>query len=475
MARLLTIGIDGLDFDYVIDHLDVLPTFRSLSCRGCLKPLRSVFPPDSIPAWVTIFTGKSPTDHGIMDSVDYLEKNYRKFSVDSSAYAGNTFWDEVGRAGFKVCVINPFMAYPVWKVNGCMAAGPVFISGKNQFYPSALAEEYPECPPLGGIEDFPHECGLTDFVAKTHADARKLAGFAHRILETKDWNLGFVSFFTMDRMQHFLWRFCHKDDPTYPGRNLHENAIVDHYRLFDGLIGEFMTLLGKDDQIMVISDHGHGMRCTRTLNLNEFLRRKGYLQDGCGRWPILSRRYWVEKSKNELIAVLYKLRQEELIYKIGRVLPSRKRLKTGEHIIKRDCSLAWVPRFAGCGPYGAIELSKSLSGDDYERVCYAIIRDLEVLNRAHGGGLFKWIRPRKFLQGNGKSYEYPDILFELHAEYGVNWSLFVPLISTNYFHRRLSGGHKWDGVYASNGPEPQSDLQVSDIYAIVCRFFGLVK
>ncbi len=471
MSRLLIIGIDGLDFDYVNVNLNSLPNFKKLSHNGFLSPLRSVFPPDSIPAWVSIFTGRSPVDHGVVDSVDYLEKNYKNFSVDNSAYAGKTFWDEVGRAGHKVCVINPFMAYPVWPVNGSMVSGSVFINGNNQAYPDSLLSKYLDCPPLGGIEDNPKNDEITEFVAKTHNDARNLAGFARKVLSGEEWDLGFVSFFTMDRIQHFLWRYCDEKDPTHPGKNEHRNAINDHYVLFDTLVGEFFSLLQERDRLVIISDHGHGMRCTKTLNLNEYLRRKGYLQNDCGRYPIFSKKYWVEKAKNATIAMLYSLKQEELIYKIGRHLPNRKKLKSGEHVIKQDQSLAWVPKFAGCGPYGGIEVSKDLSGDEYQRVCISIIKDLEELNRKHNGVLFKWIRHRGFLQGDGTNYIYPDILFELTPEYGVNWSLFVPLISKNFFHRRLSGGHKWNGVFASNVPECSSDLEVFDIFDIVCNHF----
>ncbi|MCP4761580.1 MAG: hypothetical protein GY870_07345 [archaeon] len=35
--------------------------------------LKSISPPDSIPAWITIFTGKSPAEHGVLDSIDYLD------------------------------------------------------------------------------------------------------------------------------------------------------------------------------------------------------------------------------------------------------------------------------------------------------------------------------------------------------------------------------------------------------------------
>ncbi len=335
MAKLLVIGIDGLDYDYVAQHLDALKTFRALARRGCLQPLRSTFPPDSIPAWISIFTGRTPAQHGVVDSVDYLQKNYRDFRVNTQAFAGKTFWDAVGAMGRKVCVINPLLAYPVWPVNGCMIAGPVFIDNMNQAHPPELLQRYPGCPSLGGIVDSPDRKSMAAFVQKTHEDAEQLGEFCQRLLTREQWDLGFVSFFTMDRLQHFLWRFCDPEDPTYPGRSQLESAVLDHYIRFDGIVEKLTGCLPPDGEVMVISDHGHGRRCTKTLNLNEFLRRKGYLHHDCGRFPAFSKRYWTERAKNAVIAGLYALGREDLIYALGKHVKNRKELKTGAHVISK--------------------------------------------------------------------------------------------------------------------------------------------
>ena len=68
---LIVLGIDALDWGYVDAHRARCPP----SPRGpCSPPLRSIFPPDSIPAWTTIFTGRGPADHGCLDSIDYLDR-----------------------------------------------------------------------------------------------------------------------------------------------------------------------------------------------------------------------------------------------------------------------------------------------------------------------------------------------------------------------------------------------------------------
>lgn len=465
MSRVLLIGVDGMDFDFVRANLDHLPNMRQLSESGSLDVLPSVFPPDSIPAWVTIYTGLSPSEHGIVDTIDYLKKDYKSFAIDTSAFKDKTFWDNAGRAGKRVVVVNPFLAYPVWPVNGVMVSGPVFLTGENQAYPESTMEQYPDCPPLGGIADFPEKGRFHDFVANSGKETARVADYGYKLLTGEDWDLFFISFFTLDRIQHFLWRYCDEEDPTFPGANHLQGAILDHYRQFDEIIGRYAATLGPSDRLVVISDHGHGMRCTKTLNLNEYLRRKGYLKTDANRFPFLSRKFWVETAKNLVIASLYSIGKEDWLYKITKFVPNRQKLKTGAHVIDKGDSVASVPKFDGTGPFGGIDVNAP-DPERYEEIRAAILTDLEELDRRHKGKLFRWFDRRERIQGDTSQYEYPDIIFELEPEYGVNWSLFVPLIARNYFHRRLSGGHRPGGVLLTNGElsyRPDSVADVSDM------------
>ena len=49
-----------MDFGLVTRHCAELPNLARLAARGTLAPLRSVFPADSIPSWITIYTGRPP-------------------------------------------------------------------------------------------------------------------------------------------------------------------------------------------------------------------------------------------------------------------------------------------------------------------------------------------------------------------------------------------------------------------------------
>lgn len=474
MGRVIVLGIDGMDYALAKDLWPYLPNMARLADRGSFCELESVFPADSIPSWITIYTGLEPESHGIVRSIDYLSKNYKEFNVNTEAFRGRTFWDAAGNHGKRVCIVNPFMGYPVWPVNGTMISGPVFVTGEAQSFPEEVGRRYGLPNVLGGIVDFPTSKTLSEFVNKTILDTNRLADYAMEVSKGENWDLFFVAFLTLDRVQHFLWRYWDSNDPTYPGANDYENVIRDAYVLYDDIIGRFLASMRSEDQLIIISDHGHGMRCTRYLNLNEFLRKKGYLHSSTGGIPFLSKDYWVQKAKQLVLQGLFTMSLEDLTYRIARFVPNRKKLKTSEFVISDLHSIARLSDFAGSGPYGGIEISKEirLSGE-YSSISDKIISDLNALNEQNKGTLFKWIEKSRCVPETEATSIYPDIVFELHAPYGVNWDVFTPLVTRNPFHRKISGGHTSTGVLISSTRLSNGGHHVRDVKPMILQRLGI--
>ena len=69
MSRLTILGIDALDPNLLNKWKDDLPNFSRIMDQGYYVPLESTQPPDSIPAWVSIYTGMQPWQHGVGDCV----------------------------------------------------------------------------------------------------------------------------------------------------------------------------------------------------------------------------------------------------------------------------------------------------------------------------------------------------------------------------------------------------------------------
>lgn len=472
--NVVLLGIDGMDYDLTLKMIDKLPVLKKLSQDGTAGPLRSVFPPDSIPAWITCYTGLDPSEHGVLESVNYLAKGDDRLKVDTSAFQGKTFWDVIGGAGNSVCVINPFMAYPVWPVKGVMINGPVFIGGDIQVSDPSWTEGTNIPETLGGIVDFPNRKNMAEFVAKTFSDTREQADFGLKILKKNRPNLFFQTFLTMDRLQHFLWRYCDPQDPTYPGKNQLEDSIEKFYILIDAIIGEYLACLGPDDELIVLSDHGHGMRCTHCFNLNEELRSRGYVHS-VAEGKLFSKQLLVEKLKNSVLNFMNEHNLEDYISVIAKFVPNAKKLKKGKHITKESDNIAYASDFTGTNPFGGVCINKSKI-DDYQSFRDQLKDELAGIE-INGEPIFLWIKKREDMFAGAYLDRFPDLLFCLRPQFGVNWCLHTKTVTTNPTHKKISGGHKEHGIFFSSIPRNSiadpNDLIMNNIFSTLLARFGI--
>src|SRR5580700_7091486 len=114
--RFLILGLDGGTFD-LLDPLMAageLPFLARLAKTGLHAPLRSVFPPKTIPAWYSFATGLDPGSLGIFG---FTEPNGGpgRSRIVQSFRPNEAVWDHLSRRGVPVGVINfPLRAaYPI--------------------------------------------------------------------------------------------------------------------------------------------------------------------------------------------------------------------------------------------------------------------------------------------------------------------------------------------------------------------------
>lgn len=458
MARVLVVGIDGLDPFLLEKFSGSLPNFAKLLQVNKKRYIFSTFPPDSICAWSSIYTGLSPAEHGIIKNIDYLDiKKEEDYSVDQGIYKGRTFWDEAGKAGKKVVIINPFLAYPAWEVNGIMVSGPVFEGGPVTCYPEGIKNKY-NFPEMGGFIDFPDERQLEGFLKKVTKNTLDILDSGMKLLKDHPWDLAFICFLTLDRIEHFFWRYCDENDPTYPGKNIFQNAIISIYKEYDNIVGRAMAALTSSDTLIVLSDHGHGRRCTRCFNLNEFLRRKGFLKT-TGSWAFAIR-YLTEKAKQSILFIVDKLKLLDITIKVAKRIPNKKSLKKSEYLIDKEKSIAFASDFCSTNPYGGVEINRALTGAHYENVRAELISMMEEYNQIRK--TFNWVKRREEVYRGPKINSFPDILFELQEEFGVGWYLFSALITKNIAHQKISGGHREKAVFLTY-PHGWDEGEIDDI------------
>ncbi len=468
-GRLVILGFDGMDFDLTRQFVesDVMPNLKEIINNGKYSPLKSVFPPDSIPSWITAFTGKDPSVHGILDHVNYLIKGEDKVEIDTSVFHGKTFWDKISNSGTSVCVINPFMAYPVWDVNGVMISGPVFIDGDIQVSDKNYIDDIPIPSSIGGIVDLPNKKNIESFFESTLRDTEHQAELGLKLLDKMDNGLFFQTFLTTDRIQHHLWRYTDENDPTYPGDGKMKNSIKEFFSSIDSIIDKFNELLNPDDMLLIMSDHGHGMRCTHTLNLNEFFRKENLLYNDKTNSPKL-RAILLEKFKNTVLSFMRKSDLEDYMHVVAKFVPNAKKLKKGEHLTKSSNTMVKASSFAGVNPFGGIDINKE-KVSDYEKMRDLVIDKLLSIE-FQGKNAFKWIKRREEIYSGCKLEKYPDLLFEMIPELGTGMSMYSGMFTENPTHGKVSGGHKQNGVFIVN----RNDINISQNDCIMENYYSSI-
>jgi len=446
--KTIILGIDGLDIEIINYYLDVLPNFRKIKQSGVLSPIKTVFPADSVPAWNTIFTGLLPGEHGIIRGLDYAE-SYEQYKKNNLFHLqGKTFWDYLSKNGKKCLIVNPFLAYPTWIINGVFESGPAFVKGDNSYYPANLKTKYSNV--LGGYD--PAKSGeIKENMDTAYTDSEKLWKEFIFQMEKDDFKLSFVTFTTLDRTQHYTWRYFDKNDPLYEEDDSLSDSIKKLLILFDNFLGQCISELINADNLLIISDHGFAQRPYNLINLNELLRQNNLLILNEG--STSNKTIFIQKFRTKIIKILSKLNLLDKFASKLKKIPTINKLKKSDYLINKNESICFADEyFCGKKPYCGInfglEIKNNLTSEQKIEIKNNILQIFHENNIPKP----KWIKLNHELS-SGKYFDrYPDICFELPKDYGIEFDLFGKIITKSVTHYKLSGGHLNDGTFGYFSP-----------------------
>ena len=486
-AQVAIIGIDSLDPNIILKYRSHLPNLSRMVDQSPTLTSKSVFPVDTIPAWVSIYTGLLPVHHGLIYVYDVFDPHLSDLAkLDLTGFKGKTFWDYAGQEGCKVALVMPHLAYPAWGVNGIMVSRSPFEQRIDELrttrdisvYPEWVREKY-ELPDASSDVwgQFPGKKHLREWIALGSEVIEKEKSIGLQLFEREKWDLFFIYFSILDTVQHRLWRFFDPNDPTYPGKNDYDRVIIDFYLAFDSLIGEFQNANG-DATLIVMSDHGHHMRPIRTVNVNEYLRRCGYLRQQ-GKNSRLKR-----QLSRTLLGAASKFNIEPTLMKF--MVRSKRMTRVGKSLysssgsIDRKRSVAFLSTFAGIKSYsfGGIEInSDALSDTEYAKVVAELEIRLLELKTLNGDSAVICTKRRDELcaEGCGTTI-YPDLLFELKEDFGVGWELHSDLFGRAYDHNVASGGHGKVATFLITGaekPMAKDDVRIIDAAPTILDLLGI--
>lgn len=492
--RTLIIGIDSLDPHLLAEFADDLPHLSRLRRDSPPVRLRSIFPPDSIPAWISIFTGLNPAEHGLVYVFDVFQSRWQDIlGMDTAVFRGRTFWDRASEAGKKVCVLFPLGAFPPWPVNGLMVSRSIDYVAVAREREWVVERQVRACPAQAHTAlDIPTSlCGVSGspparddlgmYADLAQAALVEEAELGLRLSQEVEWDLFFITLSWLDIIQHLFWRYMDTDDPTYPGPNPHQDVIRASYRLLDRIVGDFIAA-NPGAAVIVLSDHGHGMRPPSTVNINEFLRQKGYL---VSRGHVLNPLpFVIERLKSSTLRLVHRLDLDHFLLRLTRkkALSSiSKSVYMSSASIDFEHSRAYLSSFAGPKSYrhGGIEINrKALGGEDYETLRDALIEDLcQLCHPETREALVEWACRREDLyQGARVSACYPDIVFELKAGYGTHWGIHGGLVGRSHEHNLSSGGHAKDAVFLASRIDDRlvdREMELMDINPVILKILEL--
>ena len=440
--KLLIIGIDSLEPSLVKKFVETGDSrgFIHFYQYGKLIPMKSTFPPDTVLAWPTIYTGLIHQRFKLKPEPESPRELKRIALETREKLRGNTFWDIASQSGKRVCVINPLFAYPPWKVNGMIVSGPTFgISGPTLSHP--LIKNVTDYK-LGTYAKTPilfHEYKEMYNDAIDHM--LEIFNLAKMLINRESYDLIFVADYTLDRIQHYFWRFYDKDDPSKPLLiNAYEKYIENYYKIIDRLLANIVNKYNDEYTIVVFGDHGHRRRPSKLISIEK----------------ILNNRHSVLNPKAILRDILYLYayyaRADSYMYKIIRFLQDKGKLK--RLLLKersKDTEKYLVKTLKEFGLKEYVGLKLNLDSQRENELVYRSLKRLLDL-----GMLDFVIKPEEFYGVSDIVYE-ADLYIKLKDDLGNYPESNSFLIIPNYTKHIISGGHSMYTLFMLSLPRPEEN------------------
>src|SRR3712207_4970612 len=123
MAARRKVAVVGLDcgtprllFD---DFVGDMPNLAKLTARSLWGPLRSTMPPITVPAWSSMFSGRTPGELGIYGFRNRSDHSYRQMSIATSRDVRvPRLWDRVSARGQRSVLVSVPGTYPPPRIHG---------------------------------------------------------------------------------------------------------------------------------------------------------------------------------------------------------------------------------------------------------------------------------------------------------------------------------------------------------------------
>ena len=286
VSTIVFFGVDGATWEVALPMMreGKLPHLAQLMRRGAWGDIRTTLPWKSPILWSSIATGKREKAHGIHDFVVRDPISHLVVPVSFSSRKVKAVWDIAGDAGFRVDVVGWYGTWPVEPVNGTMISYRLVLQNlSHRIFPEERAPEIEKFVDRLRKPTAPEPSALiseTEIpMSESPLDEAVAAEVGLYLLKKDRPDLHFIYLREVDDMQHFFWKDYAFRRGSLLARVLYGpidpvelerkgRRIESAYEKADVVLGKIMELSGPDTVIVVVSDHGGGIKAEGELNFN---------------------------------------------------------------------------------------------------------------------------------------------------------------------------------------------------------------
>jgi len=487
MTKVLIIGFDGATWDLIKPWAEEekLPTFKKLMQEGTWGNLESTIPYVTLPAWISLVTGKNPGKIGYAHFFMRDKNSYTFKIVKPKVEPLNPLWKLLKLGANKRAFILKVPTIPRDKYMD------IYIKGEFVIGDQVTTEHERELlKRLQNSVSPPTKYGK-EYILWYTEQMKKELDLVHYLLENDQkypWDFIISVIFSTDHLSHLFWKFIDKTHPNYTQNKDIQEAIMEYYSVLDSKLHEIVEICKEKDIIVfIVSDHGQGPLKKR-VNINKWLIENGYMK-------LL--KPLAKKQNNALLLkkVADNIRKRRLLYKIYQKLPEqikdyfRKKLQSYSEV-KTTEGIDWRHTKAYFSGLNGININLKgrepmgvVDKKEYISIVSEIIEKLRTLRDPETNEVVIkniWI---KYDLYDGDFVEsLPDIIIEYKGE-----SLYESVLGFNepylvnkplfYITEKKSSSHKRNGIFLAYGPGIKKgqriDAKIYDVAPTVLHIFGL--
>lgn len=309
IQHVVLVSVDGLSGSYLQDPRAELPVLRSLARDGAMaEGMLTTFPSVTWPSHVSLITGTTPAQHGVVGNVAWDRQRNRRVQyigdpelTRDEAIRVPTLYDAADQAGLSTASV-------IWPCSNGADSLRWMIPDSNQealharYTTPGLAEELAEA----GIDISPLGSWGWDKARSTDRDLL-YTRVARHLLREHQVNLLLVHLITPDGVQH---RYGPNTPPAF-------EAVAES----DQRIGEIWEVLQSPpfagrSALLVVSDHGFAPY-DKFIQPNAALAQLGLVKVD-ERGQITGRQAWcLAQGGSAFVYVLDETREEEIVQQLS--------------------------------------------------------------------------------------------------------------------------------------------------------------